>query len=921
MRRRFGRRRRNDEGRRPLDIEQELAAAAEARALPLDSLAAIEASDIAPHLAAVGRGTTPDGSPAIAVVAPQSGSVAWLASLAVGSQLANEEGFRGVVYALSPSWSAGARALLRQTRSLPFEVRALAQPDADGQVRVAPEGAENWAWVLASGPAHGVGDAAEVRLVAALQGLAAKHGGVLQRELGGVRLILLGRPVAVLRRGGAAATLEVLEPRRSPLRVAPDNLSEILDQLEGFLRKFLSDRKIREGEPGLRAAGSAVLADALDLTTWVRWPFGMGDACPVDVLGVDRSGQLWAGALRRELDLGLLAPILEAAALSGTFAAWWFAHSPAASLPRVALAAERFDAPTTRALAALEPKAELFDLSSDARRGLSLRRREWEAAPAAAAPLSRFSQEPEPRIEAAPDPEREASGAERLAADKPPSIEDTEAPGRRYEEVSLFDLTEEDTREDASGARRRRRRRGGRGRSRTSAGGAVVDDEGPASSEDSGERDDGGEAETRQPGSPGSRRSRRRRRRRARPLMVEEVADEESDEDEDTESEGETPIVAEDDAGDEDDAGEGDDAGEDDVDELEERAELLDTDAGEPEEEPEAAQAKPTRAPRRRAAIVAHADRDSVGAAVLLARDLRLLEGIWVYRQEELMTFFRSVATDLRENTPIYLIGFTASPARETLQTASLYRDRLTWFDHHGWPPEDLEGLRQAIDPEAVHVISDGGSSLPLVLELCSRRSRFSDKLVDLLTGRFTAHDYERWGRLWWWRLGDVAIRSGEHRAELQGLITGRPSDLSREARAVDAPPLPPEADFVASRNFPLVHFGGFTLVRVDAPDSVNLALAARIARERYDAQLSLARHEGMGELQLAGENGSQPRSGRSLDLVGMAEHLAGKFDWVELLPSADHIARIRVRDGADRPERIDEVISEIAMGRSVLEG
>src|SRR5690606_1923238 len=177
--------------------------------------------------------------------------------------------------------------------------------------------------------------------------------------------------------------------------------------------------------------------------------------------------------------------------------------------------------------------------------------------------------------------------------------------------------------------------------------------------------------------------------------------------------------------------------------------------------------AAPPRPPRRRAAFLAHADRESIAAAVLLARETRLVEGIWIYPQQDLMTFFRGVATDLRDDTPIYVIGFVASPARDALQAASLYRDRLTWFDHHEWPPEDLEGLRAAIGSESVHVEPGAGSVLPLVLAHCTRRSRFSDKLVDLVTGRFSRHDYERWGRLWWWRLGELASRPGERRAEL----------------------------------------------------------------------------------------------------------------------------------------------------------
>jgi hypothetical protein len=56
-------------------------------------------------------------------------------------------------------------------------------------------------------------------------------------------------------------------------------------------------------------------------------------------------------------------------------------------------------------------------------------------------------------------------------------------------------------------------------------------------------------------------------------------------------------------------------------------------------------------------------------SAIVLARDVRLVESFWVYPQADLMTFFRSVATDLRDETPMFLVGFAASPpARDTLR-------------------------------------------------------------------------------------------------------------------------------------------------------------------------------------------------------------------------------------------------------------
>jgi hypothetical protein len=302
----------------------------------------------------------------------------------------------------------------------------------------------------------------------------------------------------------------------------------------------------------------------------------------------------------------------------------------------------------------------------------------------------------------------------------------------------------------------------------------------------------------------------------------------------------------------------------------------------------------------------------------VLARDIRLVEGFWIYPQSELMTFFRGVATDLRSDTPIYLVGFTASPARDVLQAGALYQGRLTWFDHHAWPPEDLEALRRTIGRENAAIAPGSGSSLPAVLADRTRRSRFSDKLVELYTGRFSEHDYERWGRFWWHRLGELAARPGERRAEVDALLAGRPSDLARDARRAPRPPLPAELTWVAQRDFRVVHFGGYTLVVVDVPARLDLHLAARIVRERFAADLSLAYREGE-ELVVLGAD--EARGRRGLDLGAMVGHLAAKHAWIEALRDEDHVARARVEGLASRPERLEEVIGEIVMGRSILEG
>jgi hypothetical protein len=52
-----------------------------------------------------------------------------------------------------------------------------------------------------------------------------------------------------------------------------------------------------------------------------------------------------------------------------------------------------------------------------------------------------------------------------------------------------------------------------------------------------------------------------------------------------------------------------------------------------------------------------------------------------------------------------------------------------------------------------------------------------------------------------------------------------------------------------------------------------------------------------------------------------MVAHLVSKHDWIEALPATDYVARIRIPDFAANPDRLDDVIGEVAMGRSILEG
>ena len=214
--------------------------------------------------------------------------------------------------------------------------------------------------------------------------------------------------------------------------------------------------------------------------------------------------------------------------------------------------------------------------------------------------------------------------------------------------------------------------------------------------------------------------------------------------------------------------------------------------------------------------------------------------------------------------------------------------------------------MAEAIGESMLHVEAGARDSLPVVLAYCNRRSRFTDKLVDLATGRFTQHDFERWGRLWWWRLGELASKVGEHRADVEPLLAGRPSDLAKEAAAVPPPSPPPEVEFAASRDFRLSYFGDFGIVVGGVPADLDLHLASRIMRERYRVAISLVFAEGE-ELLVLGSDDVAGR--RSMDLGAMADHLSQKFDWIEPRSDEDHVARFRLRDMAANPDRLEEVV------------
>ncbi|MCH2170957.1 hypothetical protein MK489_09245 [Myxococcota bacterium] len=934
MRRRFGRGRRgrgNDSNRRPaIDAKSRFEEIAEAGIGGVAELTPLEIPGVPGHMAVVAEGTDKEGRPVLVGFSPESGGEAALAVAAAAGRQSGPS-FDGDAVAIAPQWSIAARRRLAWLRTPRGPLRAVVAPAPQGvgvvdattdpAVGFSPRHAD----LRAASPEDR--DCFE-RAARSLEGLAAKHGGAIRRSAGGLELVVLAARTARLRfetGDNSGVVLDAIEPERYTDRLSRDKIATVMDRLEGHIRKRANDRRVKNGEAGLRANAIPSLLRMLDLRRSSAWPFFSGTNEVIDVAGVDAEGRATAALVREKIDFEAVGQALDS--LADSLGSWSVLFEDGSNplrteLPRLVVAARDFDEVALDALAAVTLDQRHFDLVGPQSGVLDLVARSLPATQG----ISEESRGVTGGAEADPDQGTTEESNRNSGSSEAASPGGNEgAPAR--------------SRSSARSSRSRNRgggrnRRGPRDESAKKASGDRESQE--ASSPQSFEEisafdfDEEGGQDQRSQGESPTRRRRRRRRRRSSGQQDESDGDgEESRAIDSPESPLEGSEVpgfngpdlddVADDLEDPSDTLTPMDSDVPDVDQLAEPVYEEDLTEG-PETTAlplqETEKAEPSR-PRRRVAIVVEATRSSILAGVLLGRELRLVEGIWVYPQSELMTFFRSVATDLVDSTPIHVVGFVASPSREVLQAASLYADRLDWYDHHEWPPEDLGLLTNTLGADRVHVHPGAPSSLPMVLAGCTRRSRFSDKLVELQTGRFSDHDYERWGRLWWHRLGEIAKRPGERQADLAPLFSGRPSDLAREASQVPAPELPPEVTYASNRDFRLVHFGGYLLVIVPTSSDLDCNLVARIVRERYDAAISLAYHEGGQTLILAGDDS---RSQRGLNLKGMVESVAAKHDWVEPLPDDDFVACMHVKGLAEEPDRLEELIRDIAMARSVLE-
>jgi len=959
MRKGFGRQRRGGRGggreTSLVEVEALLGRLVTEGIVPVTSLEPVPQAVETAELAALGRGATETGVPVLAVVAMRSAGDALFVAL---SEAAKQEGFAGEVYVVAPSWPSRARRRFGLVGRLPFRLHAVVAPLlTEGAEEVEPEPLVSPAVVSARQIGAQLGLVGEralfERAAQALGGLATKHGGVLRGAESALEVILQGRRVAALRADDGGVVLDAILPRQSSERLSEAGLPGVLDRLEGQLRKFLNDKRVRNGEEGFRVATLSKLIQTGQYRDLVAWPLGGSDIPVLDFAGVAQDGRPIVGAARKRIDLQSLGVILDAVITLRPFLATLLEGAPPPvrlDAPRVLLAATEFTSDVLALVGCLNLNVARVRVRAGGGKEVELLAEgDTQAAPSPVISPVQTASRPRWREEAQ-GPRSDTQRSERLRDREEKEGVFEERKG--FQEISGFDLQEE-RRPERERGRGRGRGRGRRGPRRGEESTEETSEEGTRESafqevsafdlqvqEDLPERGRrrgrgrGGrreEGEGRAAGEPSERGGEgrvaagptreARGKREDQDLRRRETSPEALiDDDEFVEAlspfdpelleaveEGVVPFDV-----DEAEESEGTGARK----QREREARKLERESkqqGAPLQAVEPVKPRP-----RRAAILAHNDRDSLLAGILLAREIRLLDGFWVYSQEELMTFFRSVVTDLHEKTPLYVVGFKASPARELIQTAALYRDRLVWFDCHEWPPEDLQSMKSAIGEDAVHVVPGAETVLPAVVAVCDRRSRFSDKLVDLATGRFSEHDFQHWGRLWLWRLDEIASKVGERRAEIEPLLVGRPSDLSKESSSLPLPSVPAEVDYVAGRDFRTAYFGGYGLVAGEIAKGLNLHLGARILRSRYQAPLSLTWSAGTDLLILAAEDAG---STRPLDCVGMVEHLAEKLPWVHPLDDDDRVARFRVDDFQTKSERLDEVLSEIAMGRSVLEG
>ncbi len=512
MMKRFSRKRRGSENSNTaIDAGTWLPKILEQGIVEAKRLEAWETGFVPQAVAAIGRGERADGSALIVAFSPTSASEAMLGGLAAAQHEASESSFTGELLVIAPQWPAGARRILGLLGQTPYSVEPLAAPGlTEGRVVVEAEPTPRILAAssaqLASRMVSSESRSAFSRAAAALEGLAAKHGGCVRVGVDRLELVVLARRVAEIRADGENAVLEIQIGGRSTTPLSGADLAGALDGLEGQLRRRLNDRKVREGEEGLRGRVIGQLAEGSELRNLRPWPQPGTDLDAVDGVGIHSGGEPVVVAVREAFDWRALGAVLESLGpVESLLPVLFDEASPPLRLgtPRLLLTATRFDDGLEKALAALTLAYELRSVTGDAGAGVGLvSQASGEGAESRPARRSRRrggrgrsgSSEDAGRDEVAEGDEGVEAKEERSGADRGGRDEPSEARG---------DGDSED--ESRRGGRRRRRsRRGGRDRNGDGPAEASNSPDAPAR-----EGREGRENEESSGGAGGARRKRR----------------------------------------------------------------------------------------------------------------------------------------------------------------------------------------------------------------------------------------------------------------------------------------------------------------------------------------------------------------------------------------------------------------------------
>ncbi len=766
------------------------------------------------------------------------------------------------------------------------------------------------------------------RVVRVLEGAVAMTGVGAVREIPGGHVVYM-RGVAILRcaPGADGVAIWLLEPERRQLQITEESFPRWGVELSETTVALAQDPRLLEGERAERESGVAALADATRTRVtgrYVAWsPIGVD---PIDWVGIDPGGRPVAGVIRGEIRLADVPGLLAGLDVLVEQRELW---TPGAQgRPRALLAAQQVEPRAKSLLIALGLEVSVRSLGG---------RRSFESAEPPRRPYAegrdRFDERP---VEA---PEVAAWSAD---AALPPETPVDESQQQQQPPQAA---------EDEGGEGRRGRRRGRRRRGRGRRDAAFVADSEPNNPSGTPEKTQAEpewrQAEAAPPAHPAGD-------ERELPVAAESKgggraesdawhadADTDAGDDDaeppdvgtfdDTRSafeEDAAYAAAEREAGfvpavgvERDDAealGDGSDADSDvDVD-LDSDSERIDTEvAALPEEpadadEPARERPAPRRVRRARAAIVVRDDPASILAALVLARDRRQIVELRVFPQEELVDWFKLGATDLAENVDLLAVGFSAQPvAHEVIAAAALFRGRLTWFDHHEWPVEDMEALRDAIGRDSIIYTPGALSPLPGVVSVAERRSRFTDKLVELSAQRLSENDMQRWGNRVVALVRRLARTRGDRRNDVQALLNGKPADLPDASDVYSA-----EQEWIDSHDPRLIYFGDYPMVVVQVPGELDAGEVARRLRQRTGARLSLASREG-DPIVVLGCNEER----RHINALGLVERLGARLAWAHPRPGGDRMGRIQIDDLDVHPERFEGLIGEIVRNKSVLYG